>query len=208
MSDYKIVYVTSGTPRLDGVELPGGVTWCSTQYAEQECGSSARENTIWVVRGGTDISAYIRQNGIGYISTFSSRNPTSWLNTVKQDADAGNLNLAADQCEKRGFQRKTMAPCVTIDATTIKSTIIDKPFVGASIKQPATPHTTLVTNVDIAKEVDPVGDVMHYASEASRLDGLDSEFPEGGMITLKWEKVAGRDQLRKFTVTVDYKESN
>lgn len=203
MSDYKIVYVTSGTPSLDGVDLPVGVTWCSTQYAEQECGSSARENTIWVVRAHSNTATRIRRNGVGYISTHGSRNTTDWLNRIKSYVDNGTLGFAADPCDKRQRPRKTMAPCVTINSNGI----IDKPFVGASIKPPATPHTTLVTQVDIHEDTFPLDTTLEAALNGARLED-DGTLPEDGMITIKWEKVAGRDQLRKFTVTVDYKESN
>ncbi|GAA1411847.1 hypothetical protein AUR04nite_00720 [Glutamicibacter uratoxydans] len=230
MSNLRVIYVVESdntTPRLDGVSLPPGATWCSPNYAVRRCGDSGSANIVWVVRGRTEAAKAIRENGTGRISTYSTPDANDWLKEVADDpadcsSPCGNIlavpavGLASTEAGRRaqtedayGIPGARLALGGKVNPEKVQESI-NRAIAGGGLKLPeepkAEPRTTLVTQVEVMDAVDPIGDTLHYAKEAA---GVDRDaFPEDGLVSIQWTKVHGRTNLRKFTITVDFKESN
>lgn len=237
MSDLTIYYVDdaeNGAPYLTPQVRPEGVRSVSARalVANAVPNGVASEDAIWVAKHGTPAHDYLREHAKGRISTFSVSKPETWLPLVM-----GNPRLyskPAENCRpavkatglgSTDNGKKIDANVIdgasitthTIDASELQSGV-NRAFenLNATAKtmglrasyEPASPHTTLITQVDV-HDVSPINDTLYYALDASKLEGMDGEqFPEDGNITIQWSKVHGRTNLRKFTVTIDYKESN
>lgn len=221
MTDYKVVYVSgSDSPSWSIIrDMPDNVTWCRDSWAKKNCVDEKHANTVWIVRGNTEVASYIYAHGVGRTSTFSSKNPAEWMNEVAQNPEGCSVKcagidllpppvpavgLAATEAGRRDF-----AIGGKVDPEKVQESI-NRAIAGGGLKfheEPkAEPRTTLVTQVEVLDAVDPIGDTLHYAKEAA---GVDRDaFPEDGLVSIQWTKVHGRNNLRKFTITVDFKESN
>lgn len=237
MSDLTIYYVDdaeNGAPYLPPQERPKGVHsasayWMLTSRALPYAVN--REDVVWVVKHGTPAHDYLREHAQGRISSFSVSKPESWLRLV-----AGNptfySNLAADcrpAVKATGLGSTDNGKKIdasVIDGSTITTHTIDASELQSGVNrafenlnataktmglrasyEPASPHTTLITHMDIEQESYPLDTLLDEALNASRVQD-DATLPEDGSITIQWSKVHGRTNLRKFTVTIDYKESN
>lgn len=224
MSDLTIYYVDdveNGAPYLTPRERPEGVRSVSARsvVANALPDSVAREDVVWVVKYGTPAHGYLREHAQGRISSFSASKAQSWLSLVA--AGPTGCSTPAEDCRPAvkatglGSTDNGKRSHTTINVSA-GQVIVDSSRITASklladqaiIKEPAKPHTTLITQVDV-HDVSPVNDTLYNALEVSKLEGMDGDqFPEDGNITIQWSKVHGRTNLRKFTITIDYKESN
>lgn len=167
-------------------------------------------NIIWVVKGGTRAQSFLLENAKGRISDYIT---PIWIDRMLGASDADFLRLSdaiSDRNPHLSLKSGVIDAVMATGAPVVNNYI--KPSHGLTtlspnvIKAPAQPRTTLVTQLEVDSfPAETITTALTSAIGSSTLNEA-MELPSDGMVTLKWEKVVGRDSLRKFTVTVDYKD--
>ncbi|MEG2778876.1 MAG: hypothetical protein RR905_06315 [Aurantimicrobium sp.] len=221
---YTVVYVSdegNGAPRLDApARCYVTQIRASSIVAGNMPSSMGLAGIVWAVKHGTPAHEYLREHAAGRISSFSAFSAKEWLPKVVADPEFLSYPTEDVRPAVKATGLGSTDNGKKIDASVINGESITTHMIASShvplgklatsevVNEPARPHTTLITQVDVG-DVSPVNDTLYNALEASKLEGMyGDQFPEDGNITIQWSKVHGRTNLRKFTITVDYKESN
>lgn len=234
-TQYTVVYVSdvaNGAPWLDH-EDRGMVPTVTAGGVVKDAyrGTVGQSHYLWVVKAGTPAHAHLCEHATGRISTFSSFPAKEWLSRVIANQErlsypAEDFRPAVKGNGLGSTDNGKKIDASVIDGTTITTRTIDGVALQAGVNrafenlnntvktmglrashEPTGPRTTLITQVDV-NDVSPINDTLYNALVASGVEDLDGDqFPEDGNITIQWSKVHGRTNLRKFTITVDYKES-
>lgn len=219
---YSLIFVTEPDSQemIANKDVPDGVraTYLrSSELTDYSCSSAKKlddPTIIWVVKGYTKAVDFLLKNAKGRISDYSS---PGWIDRMLGASGRELLRLSDVISERNTYisAKSGVLDAGMINGAPVINNYISnyvKPSHGATtlnpnvIKAPAEPRTTLVTQLEVDSfPAETITTALTSAIGASSLSEA-MELPSDGMVTLKWEPVVGRDSLRKFSVTVDYKD--
>lgn len=218
---YSLIFVTEPDSQemIANKDVPDEVraTYLRSSDLTDHSYDSARKlddpNIIWVVKGNTEAVDFLLKNAKGRISDYSS---PGWVDRMLGASDADFLRLSdaiSDRNTCISLKLGVLDAVMATGAPVVNnySSPSLAPGLGRVRKQfnsvhPAEPRTTLITQLEVDSfPAETITTALTSAIGSSTLSEA-MELPGDGMVTLKWEPVVGRDSLRKFTVTVDYKE--
>lgn len=218
---YELIFVTEPDSQdmIAGKHVPDAMRATYTRSSELIDGSyiSTRKlddpNIIWVVKSDTKAHSLLLKEARGRISDYSSN---SWVDRMLGASNKEALRLSdaiSDRNPHLSLKSGVIDAVMATGAPVVNnySSPSLAPSLGRVRKQfnsvhPAEPRTTLITQLEVDSfPAETITTALTSAIGSSTLNEA-MELPSDGMVTLKWEKVVGRDSLRKFTVTVDYKD--